>query len=108
MKKIFKFLFMLLFLFSVTACSKSNKSNDSNNYIEISEEEKIYSLLNDIYVHINQNVLVDASLFKDVYYKIGNVRGEKFLFIKSDGTMFEFSNKKFSSTDSHIKLFNSK
>ena len=108
MKKIFVFLFMLLFLFSMTACSKSNKSNDSNNYNAISEEEKISNSLNNIYVHINQDVLVDASLFKDAYYKIGNGLGDKFLFIKSDGTMFEFSNKKFSSNDSHIKLFNSK
>ena len=108
MKKKILCLFILLLLISVTGCSKSNNSEKSNNK-EKSEKELLSSFLDDNTMwYNNTSVIEDSSIFKDAYYKIGSNNGNKYLFVKNDGSLFEYSNKKFSSTNSNFRLFNSK
>ena len=103
MRKKIVCLFMLLLLIGVTGCTKVYTSEEK------SEKEILESFLDEqtMYYHITSTI-EDSSMFKDTYYKVVSGNGDIYLFVKTDGTMFEFSNKKFSSTNSNFRTFNSK
>ena len=88
----------------ITGKTSSNENTEENNVEENFENKLENSIGCDAY---KINVEVNAEDFKDIYYKIKKT-DDTILFIKKDGTIFEYSSKKFSSTNLNTKKYSSK
>jgi hypothetical protein len=106
MKKIIILLFIPILLF-VSGCNKSNNQEKKEEKEKKSDIEIIEESLKDYNVFNNKIIINNTDQFKYIYYVTSGGGGRK-IFITLDGSIIEFSDKKFSSTDSYIRNFNSK
>lgn len=108
MKRVIYLFLVICFLGIVTGCGKIKDK---------SEEEQIKSIVNsiildnsDLYLGdsiIKKDITVNSSEFENIYYVLGNMYSG-YLFVKNDGSLMAFSEKKYSTTDSNIKKYESK
>ena len=75
-----------------------------------SELDKIKKEIKECYFDQVKDVIVDANEFRDIYYVVYSYvnNSSKQLCFRSNGSMFEYSSKKFSTNNANIKSFESR